>query len=68
MPDSLVYVLPVLVLIALTCIDTAIVGKFRPLRGSDRGWPVSKRSRLFLASIGVAAIVAVIVLWSSRGR
>ena len=67
MTDSLIYV-PLFAVIALMCIDTAIAGKFRPFRNSKKNWPVSNRWRLLLASVGVLAIVVVIVLMSAKGH
>lgn len=68
MPDTPLIYVPVFAVVALMCIDTAIAGKFRPFRNSEKGWLVSKRSRWLLAAVGVSAIIVVVVLLSSKGR
>jgi hypothetical protein len=61
MQDNLVYA-PMLGVVALACIDTAITGKFRPFRNSERNWQIPKAWRWLLAIVGVCAAVLVFLL------
>ena len=51
------------VVVAMASLDTALTGKFHPLRDSDWGWEVTPRVRVACLVVGIVATVAAVLMF-----